>query len=43
MLVKVSPDIAAETLADMGYRHVYHVTGSMNAWLEAGFPVESGR
>jgi rhodanese-related sulfurtransferase len=34
-------NIAAETLADMGYRHVYNVTGSMNAWLAAGFPVES--
>ena len=36
-------NIAAETLADLGYRHVYNVTGSMNAWLEAGFPVESRR
>lgn len=36
-------NIAAETLADLGYRHVYDVSGSMNAWLEAGFPVESGR
>ena len=36
-------NIAAETLADLGYRHVYNVSGSMNAWLEAGFPVESGR
>jgi phage shock protein E len=36
-------NIAAETLADLGYRHVYNVTGSMKAWLEAGYPVESGR
>jgi len=36
-------NIAAETLADLGYRHVYNVTGSMNAWLEAGYPVEPGR
>jgi rhodanese-related sulfurtransferase len=36
-------NIAAETLADLGYRHVYNVTGSMNAWTAAGFPVESGR
>ena len=36
-------NIAAETLADLGYRHVYNVSGSMNAWLEAGFPVEPGR
>ena len=35
--------IAAETLADLGYRHVYNVTGSMDAWLAAGFPIESGR
>jgi rhodanese-related sulfurtransferase len=33
-------NIAAETLADLGYRHVYNVAGSMNAWVEAGFPVE---
>ena len=36
-------NIAAEALADLGYRHVYNVSGSMNAWLAAGFPVESGR
>ncbi len=36
-------NIAAETLADLGYRHVYNVVGSMNAWMEAGFPVERGR
>jgi phage shock protein E len=35
-------NIAAETLADLGYRYVYNVTGSMNAWLAAGFPVDSG-
>lgn len=36
-------NIAAETLADLGYRHVYNVSGSMNAWLEAGFPVDRPR
>jgi rhodanese-related sulfurtransferase len=36
-------NIAAETLADLGYTHVYNVSGSMNAWLAAGFPVESTR
>jgi rhodanese-related sulfurtransferase len=36
-------NIAAETLADLGYRHVYNVSGSMNAWLEAGFQVELPR
>jgi rhodanese-related sulfurtransferase len=35
-------NIAAEALADLGYRHVYNVTGSMNAWLAAGFPIEPG-
>lgn len=34
-------NVAAETLADLGYRHVYNVAGSMNAWTEAGFPVTS--
>jgi rhodanese-related sulfurtransferase len=32
-------NIAAETLADMGYKHVYNVRGSMDAWLEAGYPI----
>lgn len=36
-------NIAAETLADLGYRHVYNVQGSMNAWTEAGYPVERPR
>jgi len=36
-------NIAAETLANLGYRHVYNVVGSMNAWSEAGFPVERPR
>ena len=36
-------NIAAETLADLGYTHVYNVQGSMNAWLDAGFPVEQPR
>jgi rhodanese-related sulfurtransferase len=36
-------NVAAETLADLGYKHVYNVRGSMNAWLEAGYPVELPR
>ena len=32
-------NIAAETLADLGYTHVYNIRGSMNAWVEAGYPV----
>jgi len=33
-------NIAAEALADLGYSHVYNVNGSMNAWMEAGFPID---
>ncbi|MGP0591836.1 rhodanese-like domain-containing protein [Nitrospira sp. T9] len=33
-------NIAAETLMGLGYRHVYNVEGSMNAWTEAGYPIE---
>jgi rhodanese-related sulfurtransferase len=36
-------NIAAEALADLGYKHVYNVNGSMNAWREAGYPVEVPR
>jgi rhodanese-related sulfurtransferase len=32
--------IAAETLADLGYKYVYNVRGSMNAWLEAGYEIQ---
>ena len=32
-------NIAAEVLADLGYKHVYNVNGSMNAWMAAGYPV----
>ena len=33
-------NIAAETLADLGYKHVYNVSGSMNAWQAAGFELQ---
>ncbi len=36
-------NIAAETLADLGYKHVYNVAGSMNAWQQAGYPVDFPR
>lgn len=36
-------NIAAETLADLGYRYVYNVRGSMNAWQHAGYPVQQPR
>lgn len=32
-------NIAAETLADLGYKNVYNVAGSMNAWQAAGYPI----
>lgn len=34
-------NIAAEALADLGYTRVYNVSGSMNAWMEAGYPIAS--
>ncbi len=36
-------NIAAETLACLGYQYVYNVAGSMNAWAEAGYPVDFPR
>ena len=36
-------NIAAETLTQLGYEHVYNVSGSMNAWQEAGYPIERTR
>lgn len=33
-------NIAAETLADLGYKHVYNVQGSVNAWLDAGYELQ---
>jgi len=33
--------IAAETLANLGYKYVYNVAGSMNAWADAGYPVQT--
>ena len=36
-------NIAAETLIALGYKHVYNVAGSMDAWQEAGYPVEFPR
>ena len=36
-------NIAAETLAGLGYTHVYNVEGSMGAWVDAGYPVAPAR
>lgn len=36
-------NLAAETLMALGYQHVYNVDGSMNAWTEAGYPIEYPR
>lgn len=33
-------NIAAETLADLGYKHVYNVRGSVNAWVAAGYELQ---
>jgi len=35
-------NIAADTLSDLGYKNVYNIRGSMNAWLQAGYPVSGG-
>ncbi len=35
--------IAAETLTGLGYKFVYNVAGSMNAWQGAGYPIEMPR
>ena len=35
-------NVAADTLSDLGYKNVYNIRGSMNAWLKAGYPVAGG-
>jgi rhodanese-related sulfurtransferase len=36
-------NIAADTLMSLGYKNVYNVEGSMNAWEEARYPIEYPR
>ena len=31
---------AADILTELGYKNVYNVEGSMNAWQAAGYPIE---
>jgi len=32
--------LAAKTLKEMGYKNVAHINGGLNAWKEAGLPIE---
>lgn len=34
--------LSAETLQRMGYQHVAHLDGGINAWIEQGLPIEGG-
>ena len=36
-------NIAADTLTELGYKNVYNIRGSVNAWMQAGFPLAGGR
>src|SRR5881396_1455541 len=36
-------NVAADTLTDLGYKNVYNIRGSMNAWQQARYPVAGGR
>ena len=36
-------NIAADTLSELGYKNVYNIRGSMNAWVQAGYPVAGTR
>lgn len=35
--------LAAKTLQDMGFTNVAHIEGGLDAWKDAGGPVEGGR
>lgn len=36
-------NIAQDTLMELGYKNVYNIRGSVNAWLQAGFQLAGGR
>lgn len=36
-------NVAQDTLMELGYRNVYNIRGSVNAWLQAGYQLAGGR
>ena len=36
-------NVAQDTLMELGYRNVYNIRGSVNAWMQAGFALAGGR
>ena len=36
-------NVAQDTLMELGYRNVYNIRGSVNAWMQAGLPLAGGR
>lgn len=36
-------NIAQDTLMELGYRNVYNIRGSVNAWMQAGYALAGGR
>lgn len=36
-------NIAQDTLMELGYKNVYNIRGSVNAWMQAGLPLAGGR
>ena len=36
-------NVAQDTLMELGYKNVYNIRGSVNAWLQAGYQLTGGR
>ena len=36
-------NVAQDTLMELGYKNVYNIRGSVNAWLQAGYQLAGGR
>lgn len=36
-------NVAQDTLMELGYKNVYNIRGSVNAWLQAGYPLAGAR